>query len=311
MIDDLKTPLILVIDDDAMMQFLVRESLESQNLRIIEAENGAEGLTQAVTFKPDLILLDVQMPVLDGFTACAQLRALPQARNIPVLMMTGLDDLASIERAYEVGATDFITKPLNFDLLKFRLFYMLRTKAVSDELRNNEAMLASAQRIARLGHWEFQPSAGFTRWSSHTNDALGMPPEASIATVTELLERVVASDRDAVAAAFADCLDTPSEEAVEYEVVDQNGQRRIIQQYLQRQPHPDGGISFIGTVQDITARRQAEQQIHDLAYYDRVTGLPNRALLEQRLAEILQGPLSGADGVVLLAVNIDHFSALQ
>ena len=305
--NDRQALLILVIDDDPMMRFLAREALDPCNFRIAEAADGAAGLALVSSLKPDLILLDVQMPVLDGFTTCSRIRGLPFGQNVPVLMMTGLDDVGSIQRAYQVGATDFITKPLNFTLLKFRLYYMLRAKSVSDELRNSEAILAAAQRIARLGHFEFQPEIGFTRWPSYTDEVFGLPGGKSISNVDQLLEIVAPDDRDLVRATFRDCLEAEADARVEYQVQDAAGASRIIQQHLQRQATADGNGCFIGTVQDISERRRAEQQIHDLAFYDRVTGLPNRASLEQHLTNVLATAALQSMEVALLTINLDHF----
>ncbi|MGD9601567.1 MAG: putative bifunctional diguanylate cyclase/phosphodiesterase [Gammaproteobacteria bacterium] len=302
-----QSPLILIVDDDPMMRFLARETLEPRGFRIAEAENGAECLTLATELRPDLILLDVQMPVLDGFTTCSRLRVLPHCQNTPVLMMTGLDDVGSIQHAYQVGATDFVTKPLNFALLEFRLYYMLRAKGVADQLRSNEALLETAQRIARLGHWEYAPTLGFTRWSRHTDEVLGLPPETTVGSVDALLDYVVPDDRALVRAAFQDCLTRADDAPIEYTVTDCAGVPRIIQQFMQRQAQQDGTVSIIGTVQDITERRRAEQQIHDLAFYDGVTGLPNRTLLEQHLVDVLAAAPGQGLELALLTLNLDHF----
>ena len=98
----------------------------------------------------------------------------PHGQYIPVLMMTGLDDVTSIQHAYQVGATDFVTKPLNFTLLEFRLRYMLRAKVMGDELRQSEALLASAQRLAHLGHFAYVPARGFLTWNVQTHSVLGL-----------------------------------------------------------------------------------------------------------------------------------------
>ena len=146
--------LCLIVDDDEMLRVLTRAALESAGFQVEELPDGDNLAADFRRLRPDVILLDVLMPGLDGFAACAQLRADPLGTHVPVLMMTGLDDVESINHAYEVGATDFVTKPISFDLLSHRLRYMLRAKSTADDLRASEARLALAQRIARLGHWE-------------------------------------------------------------------------------------------------------------------------------------------------------------
>src|SRR5689334_17485118 len=118
--------LALVVDDDATTRYLARETLEGTGFAVEQAEDGAAAVEAFEHFRPDIVLLDVMMPKLDGFGACAALRKLEAGKHVPVLMMTGLDDSDSINRAYEVGATDFITKPIAWPLLRHRVRYMLR-----------------------------------------------------------------------------------------------------------------------------------------------------------------------------------------
>src|SRR5207249_5451584 len=109
-------PVVLIADDDETMRLLIRETLEQAGFTVEEAEDGAQALSAFVRVRPDIVLLNVLMPKMDGFTTCATLRTLPGGAHTPVLMVTGLDDIESINRAYEVGATDFITKPFNWTI---------------------------------------------------------------------------------------------------------------------------------------------------------------------------------------------------
>lgn len=105
-------PLALIVDDDPTFRALSRMSLEQEDLRVEEASSGQAAIDFAAVTMPDIIILDLQMPVMDGFVACRQLRQLPGAEFVPILIMTGLDDIESIARAYDVGATDFIVSPV-------------------------------------------------------------------------------------------------------------------------------------------------------------------------------------------------------
>jgi len=132
-------PLVLVVDDDSTMRFLARESLEQAGFAVVEAENGIQALSIFTTMRPQIIILDLLMPEMDGFDVCIALRQFKNGDTIPVLVMTSLDDIESINRAYEVGATDFITKPINWTVLSNRVRYMVRATHVADELRRSEA----------------------------------------------------------------------------------------------------------------------------------------------------------------------------
>ncbi|MDH5348729.1 MAG: response regulator, partial [Nitrospira sp.] len=100
-------PLALVVDDDPTFCMLSRMSLEQEELRVEEANSGQAAIDFAASTMPDIIVLDVQMPGMDGFIACQRLRKLPGGEFVPILIMTGLDDVDSIAKAYEMGATDF------------------------------------------------------------------------------------------------------------------------------------------------------------------------------------------------------------
>lgn len=130
------------------IRLLVREALEQAGFLVEEAEDGRQALTMFQQLTPDLVLLDVMMPELDGFQTCAALRKMPHGEHIPIVMLTGLEDEGSIHKAYEVGATDFITKPINWVLLGHRVRYLLRASRAFTELRQNEEALRQEVQIS-------------------------------------------------------------------------------------------------------------------------------------------------------------------
>jgi diguanylate cyclase (GGDEF)-like protein len=130
-------PLVLVADDDDSMRLLIRESLEQAGLEVEEAENGVQALSLFERSQPDIVLLDVMMPRMDGFETCSEIRSRPGGGQVPVLMVTGLDDLDSIHRAYNAGATDFIAKPIKWPTLSYHVRYMLRAARALLELSNS------------------------------------------------------------------------------------------------------------------------------------------------------------------------------
>jgi two-component system NtrC family sensor kinase len=140
-------PLVLVVDDEPISRRLAVNFIEQAGLRADEAHDGEIALAAFERCGHDAILLDVVMPRVDGFEVCERLRALPGGATTPVLIMTGLTDTASIERAYECGATDFITKPIHWPILAHRLRYMLRASRAEQALRqrNEELRESNAQ----------------------------------------------------------------------------------------------------------------------------------------------------------------------
>ncbi|MDT8283520.1 MAG: EAL domain-containing protein [Gammaproteobacteria bacterium] len=113
-------PIVVLADDDPSIRLMVRHVLESEDFDIVEASDGIEAIKAVEKYHPALILLDAVMPGIDGFTTCQRIKDNGHT-DIPVMMITGLDDDASVERAYEVGAIDFITKPIKWAVLKHRV----------------------------------------------------------------------------------------------------------------------------------------------------------------------------------------------
>jgi signal transduction histidine kinase len=148
---DQRRPTVLIIDDDTVARLLTREALEQSGWEVEEAENGRLGLETFIKRCPDLVLLDILMPEMDGFAVCTELRKLPGGTHTPVLIMTGLEDYQSITQAYDVGATDFIVKPINGLLLGHRVRYMLRAGQAMRDLRESQDKLVQARDAALEG----------------------------------------------------------------------------------------------------------------------------------------------------------------
>ena len=144
-------PRILIADDDGVMCVIAQETFTEAGFQVETVENGSEALSTFSVLNPDIVLLDVQMPDLDGFQTCIELRKLKGGAQTPILMMTGQDDLESIERAYQVGATDFVTKPVNWVILRQRVRYMVRAaRAIQDQIQL-QVQLQRSQKMEALG----------------------------------------------------------------------------------------------------------------------------------------------------------------
>jgi EAL domain-containing protein (putative c-di-GMP-specific phosphodiesterase class I)/glycosyltransferase involved in cell wall biosynthesis/ActR/RegA family two-component response regulator len=128
-------PLVLVVDDERMMRTLVKRAIEREGYQVIEAENGPEAIALYQKHHPDLVLLDAMMPEMNGFECCLKLRQEVASSNraavqvavehAPVLMITTLEDAESVDRAFAAGATDYITKPVNWALFRQRVQRLL------------------------------------------------------------------------------------------------------------------------------------------------------------------------------------------
>lgn len=132
---------ILVVDDDPPVLDLLVRILKRDGYTTITATNGADALDLVGREAPDLILLDVTMPILDGFAVCQRLKDNEATALIPVTMLTGLDDREHRQRGLEVGADDFLTKPFDHSLLRARIRSQLRIKRLTDQLERTESVI--------------------------------------------------------------------------------------------------------------------------------------------------------------------------
>ena len=123
----LAAPVVLFVDDEASTRMIAKEFLDQAGFKVVEAESGEQALAIIGEVDPDLILLDVEMSGINGFEVCKIIRDMPEHVATPILMLTGLNNNESIELAYEAGATDFSTKPINWSLLCHRLRYIHRS----------------------------------------------------------------------------------------------------------------------------------------------------------------------------------------
>ncbi|MBD2092111.1 PleD family two-component system response regulator [Microcoleus sp. FACHB-1515] len=135
-------PLILLIEDQASMRLQLRTYLEAAGYRVEEAIDGQAGIEAYIRLLPDIVLLDAVMPIMDGFTCCSQLLALPIAHPAPILMITGLEDTTSVDRAFAAGAIDFITKPIHWPVLHQRIRRLLQQVQLHRQLEAMNAALA-------------------------------------------------------------------------------------------------------------------------------------------------------------------------
>ncbi|UCG50128.1 MAG: response regulator [Phycisphaerales bacterium] len=143
------TPVILVVDDNQQNLELLQAYLEDTDCRTVSARDGIEALAAVARHRPDLILLDVMMPKMSGFEVCKRVKADPQTSDIPVIMVTALNEFRDIERGIDSGTDDFISKPVNKLELLTRVKTMLKLKHLSDRLERTLAYLSEIEKQAR------------------------------------------------------------------------------------------------------------------------------------------------------------------
>lgn len=142
---------LLLVDDNDQNLELLEAYLESLQCELRLARDGVEALDAVRTRRPDLILLDVMMPRMSGFQACQQLKADAATRDIPIVMVTALNEVSDVERAIECGADDFLSKPVNKLELLTRVKSLVRISRMQRELQQTLAQLRSFRDQQRGG----------------------------------------------------------------------------------------------------------------------------------------------------------------
>lgn len=309
---DPSRPRLLVVDDDPTLCLVMEEALRAYGWEVTSAKNGREGCALAERDRFDVILIDVVMPELDGFDLCRAIRSTEKGSDTPILMITGLNDIGCIERAYEAGATDFVTKPINWALLPRRLKYVLRASRAFVDLRTSEIQLNMAQQIAQVGSWEWNPATNLTRFSQQTAEILALSSTATERGIYPLLVNATEEYRADIARKLVNAERGRMPVSVEFLVAAPGSSVRHV--FLRAEwvydPQCDQDI-FTGTVQDVTAQRQAAEQIRRLAYYDPLTGLANRTLFKEKLVNAIASCEAVAATCAVLFIDVDNFKFIN
>src|ERR687886_1408421 len=224
------TPLILVVEDDKFMRIQLRRAMEQVGYQVAEATDGEQGLAAYMRLQPDIVLLDALMPVMDGFTCCTQLRSLPGGDRIPVLMITALEDRESVDRAFEAGAIDYITKPIHWAVLRQRVRRILEASRATEELQQqteraqlSEERLRLALEAAQMVTWDWDILSGKVVYSATTEANLCLAPNSFDGTSESLLTGVHLEDQESVTQAVRGAVQEGANYDIEFRAICPDG----------------------------------------------------------------------------------------
>jgi predicted signal transduction protein with EAL and GGDEF domain/CheY-like chemotaxis protein len=300
-------PDVLLVDDDPFNLELTAIALRAQGFRITEASSGAQALTLLAQHTPDIVVLDAIMPELDGFATCRAIRGMAGLETVPVLMLTGLDDDASVSRAYQAGASDYHVKATQWSLLAGRLHYLLRASRTRIELERSKAKLARAQDLARMGSFDWRRAEGGLLMSAEGLRVFGSGPHDRL-TLRGVLRMVPLDKRRLLSRMLHDVQRHSSVLATDVPITLLDGRERIIHVEAEPEFNEHGAsIGYTGIVQDVTDRRVAEDRIRRLANFDALTGLPNRHQLFWRAERALESARRMQHQFALLLIDLDRF----
>jgi len=295
---------VLIADDDDAMRFLMRASLEQAGFEVVEAMDGVQALEKFIETLPCIVLLDVEMPNMDGFEACQEIRKLNGGNQTPVIMVTALEDLGSINAAYCAGATDFISKPINWTILGHRVKYILRATGAFEQLRisgeRNKALLrAIPDSIFRLN------GAGMV-----LDYHCGVRKEDIIKKehiVGHDIKHIFQAD---VASQFVSSVNSAliNKTAQSFDYVNETG---VGKNYYETRLVVSGEDEVLAIVRDITERRLADEKIRYLAYFDPLTNLPNRQQFQEQLDALIVNAKHNKHRLAVLLLDLDHFKRIN
>jgi len=285
---------VLIVDDDPLFTLLAAETLRQADFAPCVADNAEEALRCMQQTRPDLVLLDVELPDGQGFDVCVRIRAMPDGIDIPIVMVTGKHDTASIARAYEVGATDFINKPVLWATLPHRIEFILRAHDTMRALRvsemKNRAMLQALPDAIYILNASGAIVDQITGGRHPGDGQAAMPEEAARA-----------------ARLFIDERHAPGELAThDFEVSDGKDVHAFEARMLAQ---VDG--TFLSIIRDISERKRAEARIEYLAYFDTLTGLPNRQMLMRHVNRTLAAAQRSKKHAALLYLDLDRFKRIN
>ena len=298
-------PTILIVDDDTGFRLTTSEALKGTGLNVTEASSGEDALSMLEEALPDLVLLDAIMPSMDGFEVCRQMRKRRDTRTIPVVILTGLGDMDSVNRAFESGATDFIVKPINYALLNSRIQFQLRVAKDLRELRISQGWLASAQRIAGVGYWQWDATTDDIVISEQLAEMLALGDTSSFDSLEDFINFVDPQDQEFIRDKIISVSQNGATSSDDYRLHTLQSATLVVHQELAR-PRDSGDI-VLGTVQNVTEQRESEKKIRQLAYSDALTGLASRAYFHKHLEDVIKAAHRRSERFALLFLDLDGF----
>ncbi|MFM9436436.1 diguanylate cyclase (GGDEF)-like protein/PAS domain S-box-containing protein [Janthinobacterium sp. CG_23.3] len=310
---------ILVVDDEAQNRRLLEALLRPEGYLTQTAASGAEALRSIAAQPPDLVLLDVMMPDMDGHALARLLKADPATSAIPIIMVTARDDRGARLAGLDAGAEEFLSKPVDRAELWLRVRNLLRLKAFSDFQQSYSAILERQVRERTVSLQRFRTAMDATA------DAIMLVERRSMlfvevnATACKMLgyareelfalgpSQMGGGSRDELAAMYDAIIGGASVGGFsETQLRRKDGSMLQVEVNRQAQRFGDDWI-IVGVARDITERKEAELRLHRMAHFDALTGLPNRTLFYETLKKTLvQAELSGWQ-IGVLFIDLDYF----
>jgi len=310
---------ILIVDDEPANRRLLEALLRPEGYQTLAAANGEAALAMAVARAPDLILLDVMMPGIDGYEVARRLKADPATSPIPIIMVTAQADRQAHLSGLNAGADEFLTKPVERAELWLRVRNLLRLKSFGDFLIDHNAILERQVRARSADLLRFRMAMDATADAIMLVERLSMRFIEVNATACEMLGYAraellqlgpanISSSTSAELAQAYDAIIAGKTRMAFSETVIWHRDGSPLQVEVRCHVHGSGADAIlVGVVRDISERKRAEQRLHKLAHYDVLTGLPNRMLFCDTLKRTLEQAAGSDWPVAVMFIDLDHF----
>lgn len=302
-----KKPLIVIADDDEATREVASAVLTEAGFETAIYENAADAIHHFSEHAPDLIILGSAMAGQDGISACRVIREMPACQNASIVLLTAKDDLVSVRAAYEAGASDFFTKPINWTLFTHRIRFALRAAQHVIDHRKNHDRLITAQRLARLGYLEVTLPEYRLHCTDELLSILGVPAATALPNLDSFLNYIPPDQRNAVRESYLSVVATRHPAGCDFTLQLADGRQRTVfsqaEVVVDANQHP---LRLVATVLDVTQRADTEKKLAFLTHYDPVTSLPNRSLFMDRLNVAVRDARRYGRQFAVIIVDIDH-----
>ncbi|MBF0152315.1 MAG: EAL domain-containing protein [Magnetococcales bacterium] len=302
-----KKPYFLVADDDPVTRLMLCRFLEKIGYDTLGVKNGAEAIQRFTERIPDVVLMDAKMPVMDGFQACLEIKKRPGAAQVPVIMITGLNDEESVDKAFDVGATDFVPKPIHWAILRNRVRYLLQVLSAERQLY----LAANVLESTAEGVVVTDPEATILSVNPAFQRITGYQAEEAIGRPMSLLQ---SGRHDA---AFYQYLwkSLTSDNSWQGEIWNRRKNGEIYPQWthINAIRSPRGNTTnYVMVFSDLTASKESEENLLYLTGHDLLTGLPNRLMFHERLGSLLAEAKREPEAMIaVFLLDLDRFKVVN
>lgn len=301
---------ILVVDDDLLTRKTLQKVLESTGSTVTTASSGEEAITLFSKNTPNMVLLDVMMPGINGYITCVELRRICSIKHLPIIMLTGLNDVESVDEAFQAGATDFITKPINWPLLLQRVKYALRNYNLNNELIQQQQKIQQAQQIARLTYIELDKTLEKITFSKEINSLFDLELPGTVCLLCEYYDHIHRDDQETFIDALHHTFHLEQDYDIEYRLLSKKGEYLTVRQNSTPRYQDNQLTGIIATLQDITAQERIQSLMDYRTYYDNVTNLSNLKSLQGDLNKIVSRD-SEDSLTALFSIKLDRFKTIN